>query len=342
MRYKFYNQDCVTGAREHLEDDSIDLVITDPPFAIDGDKLHKHYNRKEAFVLEGYVEIPQEEYADFSKAWITEAERVLRPGGALVIVSGYSNLLDILNALRSTSLKEFNHIIWKYNFGVSTKSKFVSSHYHILYYCKPGGDRIFNTFARFGSRERNANNRSLLYQDLEDVWVINREYKPGEIKNKNELPSALLIKLIQYLSKPGEVVCDFFLGGFSTVRIAKGLGRSAVGFEINPNSFDYHLEEMQNVVFNGLAKAIKVGRDDTPSRSGEIWDEEESDKLRSRYLQLRQSGINKQKAINLLTDEFQRGRWSIIHKLNTLDLVGGQQGTLNISDPIQNQQIRKQ
>ena len=138
MRYEFYNQDCVQGAKEHLEDNSVDLIITDPPFAIEGDKLHKHYNRKESFVIDGYVEIPKDEYADFSKLWITEAERVLRPGGALAVVSGYSNLIDILNALKGTTLEEINHIIWKYNFGVSTRSKFVSSHYHILYYSKPG------------------------------------------------------------------------------------------------------------------------------------------------------------------------------------------------------------
>jgi len=320
MHYEFYNQDCIQGAKEHLEDNSIALIITDPPFAIEGDKLHKHYNRKEAFVLDGYVEIPQEEYADFSKTWITEAERVLRPGGALVIVSGYSNLLDILNALRGTSLKEFNHIIWKYNFGVNTKSKFVSSHYHILYYCKPGGDRTFNNFARFGSRERNGDNRSLLYQDLEDVWVINREYKPGEIKNKNELPTALLIKLIQYLSKPGDVVCDFFLGGFSTAKIARGLGRSAVGFEINRNSFDYHYEEVEQVGINELADKVKVGKDDTPLKAGEPWNEGELNQLEKRYLELRQNGHTKKKTIAVLSGEFQRGNWSIIKRLDALNI----------------------
>ncbi len=321
MYYEFYNQDCIQGAKEHLEDNSIDLIITDPPFAIEGDKLHKHYNRKESFVIEGYVEILKDEYAEFSQLWITEAERVLRPGGALAVVSGYSNLIDILNALRGTTLKEINHIIWKYNFGVSTKTKFVSSHYHILYYCKPGGEKTFNNFARFGSRERNGENRSLLYQDLEDVWIINREYKPGEIKNKNELPSALLIKLVQYLSRPGDVVCDFFLGGFSTAKIAKSLGRSAVGFEINKISFDHHHEEIEKIKVNELAGDVRVGKDDTPPRSGAVWNQDESDQLLSRYLQMRQSGINKQKAINLLSDEFQRGHWSINHKLGTLEMA---------------------
>jgi len=320
LRYEFYNQDCIQGARDHLQDNSIDLIITDPPFAIKGDKLHKHYNRKEKFVIDGYVEVPQDEYAEFSELWISEAERVLRPGGALAIVSGYSNLVDILNALRISSLKEINHLIWKYNFGVSTKSKFVSSHYHILYYCKPGGEKTFNTFARFGSRERNGNNRSLLYQDLEDVWVINREYKPGEVKNKNELPTALLIKIIQYLSKPGDVVCDFFLGGFSTAKTAKGLGRSAVGFEINKKSFDYHYKEVEQVNINELAEKVKVGKDDTPLKAGEPWTEGDLSILKKRFLELRRNGHTKKKTIEIISDEFQRGNWSIIKRLETLNI----------------------
>ena len=67
MKYLFFNQDCIEGAREHLEDNSVDLIISDPPYRIQGDKLDKHYNRNESFVIDGYVEVPQEEYAEFSK-----------------------------------------------------------------------------------------------------------------------------------------------------------------------------------------------------------------------------------------------------------------------------------
>ena len=53
MKYLFFNQDCIEGAREHLEDNSVDLIITDPPYGIQGDKLDKHYNRNESFVIDG-------------------------------------------------------------------------------------------------------------------------------------------------------------------------------------------------------------------------------------------------------------------------------------------------
>ena len=250
--------DCVKGAREHLEDDSVDLIVCDPPYGIDGDQLHKHYNRNEDFVIDGYVEVPQDQYLEFSLAWIGEAERVLKPGGSIYIVSGYTNLPHLLNALSQTSLTEVNHIIWKYNFGVYTKRKFVSSHYHILFYVKPGAPHTFNIYSRFGADERTSKNRSLNYQDREDVWVINRKYKPGQVKNKNELPAELLMKIIQYSSNENDLVCDFFLGGFSTVKVAKGLNRRIAGFEINSRAFEARVGEVESIQPGFLFSKIRT------------------------------------------------------------------------------------
>ena len=211
----FYNCDCIKGAKKYLKDNSVDLIITDPPYGISGENLHKHYNRNEASVIEGYIDVSESDYPEFTQNWIKEAERVLKPGGSIYIVSGYTNLRHILNSLANTKLKEKNHIIWKYNFGVFTSKKYVSSHYHILYYVKPGAVHTFNTYAFYGDSEKDETGKSLNYRDREDVWVINREYKQGELKNKNELPIQLLAKMILYSSNPSDLVCDFFLGSFS-------------------------------------------------------------------------------------------------------------------------------
>jgi site-specific DNA-methyltransferase (adenine-specific) len=237
----FYNIDCIIGSRKYLTNNSIDLIITDPPYGIEGDKLDKHYNRKEDNVIDGYIDIPASDYKDFSQKWIKETERVLKPGGSIYIISGYSNLRHILNALADTELREINHIIWKYNFGVYTSRKYISSHYHILFYIKPGAEHTFNKNAFFDDDERKPNGGSMNYSDREDVWIINREYKPGQIKNKNQLPTKLLEKMILYSSNPDDLICDFFLGSFSTAKVAIDLGRKACGFELNKNAFDYQM-----------------------------------------------------------------------------------------------------
>jgi site-specific DNA-methyltransferase (adenine-specific) len=238
MSNNFFNQDCINGMKMHIDSDSIDLVITDPPYGIDGDKLHKHYNRKESNVIDGYVEIPKEEYQEFSIKWIKECERVLKPSGSMYIVSGYSCLREILNALNETDLVEINHLIWEYNFGVYTKNKYVSSHYHILFYVKsPEKKKTFNTFCRFENTKES-------YKDRIDVFQINREYKPGQIKNKNQLPTELVRKLLLYSSNEGDVILDPFLGGFTTAFVAIEESRVPVGFEINKSAFDYFADKI--------------------------------------------------------------------------------------------------
>ncbi len=317
---RFYNTDAVEGARGFLEDESVDLIITDPPYGIEGGSLHGHYNRDEGFVVPGYIEVAPEEYGAFSRDWIAEAERVLRPGGSLYVVSGYTNLYHLLAALRETSLEEMNHIIWKYNFGVYTRRKFVSSHYHILYYAKPGGERTFNLSCRFGPGERDESGRSLNYRDREDVWVINREYKPGRTKNKNELPRELLVKMMQYSSNRGDLVCDFFLGGFSTADVAAGLDRRFVGFEVSEEAFQHGLGRVRDVeVGHLLAELREPDRDGHSRNRGKPWSPAEERRLLRRYREMRESGVGKLASVEALREEFGRGRFALENVLRRLD-----------------------
>lgn len=308
----YYNIDCVAGAKKYLEDNSIDLIVTDPPYGISGDSLHKHYNRNENFVLDGYIDVPQAEYGHFSQEWIKEAARVLKPGGALYIVSGYTNLMHILVALSNTCLQEINHIIWKYNFGVYTKNKYISAHYHILYYVKPGAKPVFNTHCRFSDAEKEeASTGSLNYQDREDVWVINKEYKPGKVKNKNELPTQLLTKIIQYSSNEGDSVCDFFLGSFSTAKVAIGLNRRACGFEKSKTAFDYQIDLVKKIVPGHLLAELRIPQTNKYFNQGKTIGEDERQAIIEKFFAFKQLGFSNKQILEKLSDDFGRGPWSL-------------------------------
>jgi site-specific DNA-methyltransferase (adenine-specific) len=310
------NADCVKGAIRHLPDASVDLIITDPPYGIEGDRLHRHYNRDERFVIDGYVEVDKRAYNAFSRAWIQQAERVLRPGGQIYIVSGYTNLYDVLDALRATSLVEVNHLIWKYNFGVYTSTKFVSSHYHILYYAKPGGSRTFNLQARFPLDAAADDGGSANYRDREDVWIINREYKPGRVKNKNELPAALLEKIIAYSSNEGDLVCDFFMGGGSAGVVAVGMKRRFAGFEISKKAFDACAQRINAVEAGSLLRPAP--RPHVVRNRGKAWSSSESQLLHKRYRELYAQGMSKGDIVSALSREFKRGAWAIRKRLALL------------------------
>lgn len=243
MTYQVYNQSCIDGMREHVADGSVDLIFTDPPYGIDGDGLDVHYHRDESNVVQGYIDVPLSQYAKFSLDWISECARVLRPGGSLYIVSGYTNLHHVLNALHSTDLEEINHIIAKYSFGVSTKNKFVSSHYHVLFWQKPdkkGQKRTFNSNWKYTDQKDS-------YHDRLTVQDMPRAHNPGQTKNKNQLSEDFIEKFIMYSSNRGDTVMDCFGGGFTTARTALRYGRNFIGFELNKHAYDAFVPTLAKV-----------------------------------------------------------------------------------------------
>ncbi|MCS7152306.1 MAG: DNA methyltransferase [Endomicrobia bacterium] len=199
-----------------IPNNSIDLIITDPPFGIDFKHNMGFYNRKQSNVMYGYKEVRKENYYEFSLKWIKESWRVLKANGSIYIVSGWTNLKDILNAIDNTGFNLINHIIWKYQFGVYTKKKFVTSHYHILYCVKNPKNYTFNKIENYP----------------EDVWIINRDYQPNKVKTPTRLPEKLVEKIILYSSKEGDIILDPFAGSGTVGVCAKKLNRNFICFEI--------------------------------------------------------------------------------------------------------------
>lgn len=199
-----------------LPDKSIDLIITDPPFGIEFAHNLSIYNRDKNNVIPGYKEIKKENYYEFSLQWLKECSRVLKDTGSIYIISGWTNLKDILNAIDDTKFHLLNHIIWKYQFGVYTKKKFVTSHYHILYCVKNPKSYTFNKIEKYP----------------EDVWIINRDYQPNKIKTPTRLPEKLVEKMILYSSKEGDIILDPFAGSGTVGVCAKKLNRKFICFEI--------------------------------------------------------------------------------------------------------------
>lgn len=236
--------DCIEGVKK-IPTNSIDLVITDPPFAIDFKAKRSNYNRKLVNVLDGYNEIQKEEYFKFTLKWMEGVYRLLKESGSMYVFSGWNNLKDILNALEEIGFITINHIIWKYQFGVVTKRKYVTSHYHCLYVCKKDKKRKFFPYARYGKKEKDMDGGSLHYKDKEDVWLIKREYWTGDQKTPTKLPRELIEKILLYSSKEGEIVLDPFLGSGQVAVVSKMLNRGYIGFEIIKEYFEFARERLE-------------------------------------------------------------------------------------------------
>ncbi len=223
-----YFGDCISGMAR-MPQESVDLAIADPPFGIDFDGMSGAYNRDSSLVVEGYGEV-SEPYEEFTQKWIREVARVLRPTGSAYVFSGWTNLEPVLTSARNAGLHLLNHIVWHYSFGVYTRKKFVTSHYHILLLVKDYEDYMFNKIENYP----------------QDVWILNRPYHHGRIKNGTKLPTELVRRCIDYSSRPGDVVLDPFMGNGTTAVAARGSFRHFLGFEINP--------QLQPIIMDAVEK----------------------------------------------------------------------------------------
>lgn len=318
---QIYNENCITGASK-LKDNSVDLLFCDPPFGIQETGFGAQYKRKSEKILEGYVEAP-DNYYQFSYQWLSEGVRVLKDNGSIYIVSGWTNLKDILNVADAFELELINQISLETTFPPYTKNKWSSSHYVVLYYKKSKkANPTFNTFCRFGQQEKDINGRSLLARDMKDTWVFSKENDTSKNKNSNKLPSAMLEKVILYSSNVGDVVCDFFQGSFTTAHKAKELGRIPVGFELNTAAYKEGMKKLSEIQSGELLPKLKVVVNIEPKKQGDAWTEELKQELWERYLLLidkeNGDGLTKKAANKVLQEEFGRGYWGIQHKLDEM------------------------
>jgi len=239
-----------------IPNEKIDLVVTDPPFAINFKAKKSNYNRIASRVLSGYDEIKVEDYYDLTNAWMAEAYRILKKSGSMYVFSGWNNLKDILTALDDNNFTTINHIIWKYQFGVVTSKKFVTSHYHCLFVCKDNKKRKFFPYSRFKKNAKTSDGQSLHYRDKEDVWIIKREYWTGDDKTPTKLPAEIIKKILEYSSEKKDLVLDPFLGSGQVAVISKMLGRQYLGFETVKEYYNFANKRLQKNVYR-LKKETK-------------------------------------------------------------------------------------
>lgn len=96
---KIYNMDCISGMSQILPDESVDLIIADPPyFKVIGEKWD--YNWR--------TEI---DYIEWSKNWFKEASRVLRKGGSFYLFGYFRILSRLLPHIENQGLELRQQII---------------------------------------------------------------------------------------------------------------------------------------------------------------------------------------------------------------------------------------
>jgi DNA modification methylase len=133
-----------------------------------------------------------------------------------------------------------NHLIWSYGLGGSSPRRFARKHDDILFYCLEPDHYYFEppmipaTSARMAGQLKKSTD-VISIPDVLDVPSINNMAKE-RTGYPTQKPLALLELLVRACCPPGGAVLDPCCGSGTTLLAAAKLGRSAIGFDINPDA----------------------------------------------------------------------------------------------------------
>lgn len=223
-----------------MPDDSVDLVITSPPYNMNlriskGKYCSRQIVKELSTKYEDFSDnMPIEEFYEFHKQVITELLRVSNlVFYNIQIVTGSKRAFFKLIGDFSDNLKEI--IVWDKGHGQPAMKEQVLNRRSELLLVFEKDYPISRQF-RTATFERGT---------LDDVWLIKREHKKG-VNHGATFPEKLVEIIIENFSQKGEVVYDPFLGTGTTAFVANKLGRDYIGSEISPKYAEIAIERIAN------------------------------------------------------------------------------------------------
>lgn len=223
-----------------LEDNSVDLILTDPPYFIgfDGGKGWDSQWKSE------------EDYLDWCSRWTQECVRVLKPNRMLVVFGTLKTDTFLKYKLQTSSNTEIvsqNEIIWSYNWGGRTKKNFARKHEYAWCWSK-GSEFLFNSDDVTVERKQKVNIRTGKPHEKGTiptcVWEKNNHTTSKEYVNwhPTQKPFMILERIIRAYTNKGDTVLDCFSGSGSTMISCANTDRNFIGCEIDK---EYHDKSIQ-------------------------------------------------------------------------------------------------
>lgn len=239
--------DCKNILKE-LPEGCADAIITDPQFNI-GVDYNGHDDR-----------MTKDEFLDWLGRRVRRAKKVLKPDGSFWMFMGQQHQADAFCLLRDAGLHFRNSIFWHYTFGQNQKRKFTPSWTMIHYFVRDPKRFTFNADAvkvpsarqevyndkraKNGGKVPNdawvlrPDQHPEFFREDQDVWLVSRvcgTFKE-KVKHVNQLPLAIVERIIKVATNPGDLIVDPFAGSGTVLVAAGNLGRRSLGIEISPET----------------------------------------------------------------------------------------------------------
>lgn len=261
------------ASMSEIEDQSIDLVITSPPYPMI--KMWDHqFGLVDPTVSEALAEFNGDlafelMHRQLDLVW-DETLRILKPGGIACINIGdatrtlnghfrlFPNHARVITKLMSIGFSQLPTILWrkptnapnKYmGSGMLPPGAYVTLEHEYILILRKGSKRIFDDLEKINRRES-----AYFWEErnawFSDVWfdlLGTTQRLNGRGNRSGAFPLELPLRLINMFSTYGDTVVDPFLGSGTTMIATMCSARNSIGYEIDKGLQPAILEKIANV-----------------------------------------------------------------------------------------------
>lgn len=248
------------------------LVVADPPY--DFGQPYDAYSDN----------LGHDAYMAFTRGWLGAAVEALHPHGAIWVFAPDEWDAEIrVMAKREFKLVERRKVVWAFTFGQAARKNFTRSHCNIIYFTKAKTRFTFNeaelrvpSARQLVYKDRRANPAGKLPDDVwmlledqlaphmtpdRDVWLVSRvcgtfgERKPH---SPNQIPEAVVSRIVRACSNPGDLVVSPFLGSGTDAKVCADLGRPFWGCDLSERCVRESAARVASVTFGGEPVPVTV------------------------------------------------------------------------------------
>ena len=241
--------DCV-ALMKSLPENCIDLIFADPPYNLQlKQELCRPDSTKVKAVCDSWDKFSSfKEYDQFSKKWLKECRRLLKPEGSLWVIGSYHNIFRVGAVLQDTGFWILNDVVWvKANPMPNFRGvRFANAHETLIWAAKSPSSR-----PRFHYKSMKAFNED---RQMRSDWFLpicsgkeRLRDRRGLKAHSTQKPEALLQRVMLACSRPGDLVLDPFFGSGTTGAVAKHINRRFIGFEREARYVKSASQRIENV-----------------------------------------------------------------------------------------------